>query len=121
MTFAQARITDQDDWFYLVDVLTASQVQHPLFVELRNGRKVKIGQFFEDGQASGLDPLALAIELTVGHFLFSQSQQIVVSFSKLYRVSSPITHVWSVTSASGAPPDFVPNHEQGGDYYAQVS
>ena len=72
MTFAQAGIADQDDGFGLVDILAASQVQHPLFVELGDGTEVKISQFFENRETSGLDPLTLTVDVALSYFLFGQ-------------------------------------------------
>ena len=55
MTFAQAGVTDQDNGFDTVNVLSAGQVENTLLVQLRDSAEIKICQFFEENCTDGED------------------------------------------------------------------
>jgi hypothetical protein len=47
MSFAQAGISNQDDWLSLVDVLASGQVEDARFAQTGHTGEVKVGQFAE--------------------------------------------------------------------------
>ena len=84
MSFAQARVTDQNNWLGFADILPASQVQDPLFVELRDGTEIEISQFFEDRKTGGLDPLPLTVKMTLAEEVtFINKGAIIKELNKL--------------------------------------